>query len=63
MGIVVSTGAACDSTETQISHVLKAISLEESYAKGTIRVSFGVNNSIEEAETIAKAIIKVVRGV
>lgn len=63
MGIVVSTGAACDSVETQISHVLKAISLEESYAKGTIRISFGVNNSIEEAETIAQAIIKVVRGV
>lgn len=63
MGIVVSTGAACDSVDTQISHVLKAISLEESYAKGTIRISLGVNNSIEEAETIAKAIIKVVRGV
>ena len=60
MGICVSTGSACDSKETQISHVLKAIGLDESYAKGTIRVSFGKDNTVEEAEIIASSIIKII---
>lgn len=60
MGICVSTGSACDSQETQISHVLKAIGLNENYAKGTIRVSFGKDNTVEEAEIIARSIIKIV---
>ena len=59
MGICVSTGSACDSKETQISHVLKAIGLDESYAKGTIRVSFGKDNTIEEAEKIADSIVSI----
>lgn len=59
MGISVSTGAACDSKNTQISYVLKSIRLDESYAKGTIRISFGKNNTVEEAKTIANAIIKI----
>lgn len=55
-GIAVSTGSACDSVHTQISHVLKAIALDESYAKGTIRISLGVNNSIEEIPLMVDAI-------
>ena len=61
MGICVSTGSACDSRETQISHVLRAIGLDESYAKGTIRVSFGKDNTIEEAEKIADSIVSIVK--
>ena len=60
MGICVSTGSACDSKETQISHVLKAIGLDESYAKGTIRVSFGKDNTVEEAEKIARSLISII---
>lgn len=59
MGICVATGAACDSKETQISHVLEAISLDESIARGTIRISFGRFNEVSNAETIAEAIIKI----
>ena len=61
MGICVSTGSACDSRETQISHVLRAIGLDESYAKGAIRVSFGKDNTIEEAEKIADSIVSIVK--
>lgn len=61
MGIIVSTGAACDSKTTQISHVLKAIDLDEKYANGTIRISFSKNNTIEDAKDIAKAIIKILQ--
>ena len=60
MGICISTGSACDSKETQISHVLKAIGLPKKYAEGTIRVSFGKNNTIEDAEKIAKSIVGII---
>lgn len=60
MGICVSTGSACDSKETQISHVLRAIGLDESYAKGTIRVSFGKDNTVEDAEKIARYLISII---
>ena len=59
-GIMVSTGSACDSVNTQISHVLKAIGVEESLAKGTIRVSFGKYNTIEDVNSIIKALEKIV---
>ena len=38
MGIIVSTGSACDSVNNQVSHVLRAISLDDEYAEGTIRI-------------------------
>ena len=59
-GIMISTGSACDSKETQISHVLKAIGLSESMAKGTIRISFGKYNSVEDAIEIANVLNQVV---
>ena len=55
-GICVSTGSACDSQNTQISHVLKAIKLREDYAIGTIRISLGKDNSEEDVYQIANAI-------
>ena len=59
MGICVSTGSACDSQNTQISHVLVAMKLERDYAEGTIRVSLGSNNTIDEAKKIGDAIVKI----
>ncbi len=60
MGISVSTGSACDSKNTEISHVLQAIKLDQDFALGTVRISLGKNNTVEEAEMIADALIKVV---
>lgn len=60
-GICVSTGSACDSKNTQISHVLQAINLEESYALGTIRISLGRLNTPAEAAAIADSIISIVK--
>lgn len=59
MGIMVSTGSACDSKNTRISHVLRAISVDEAYALGTIRISLGKDNTREEAKKIAEALIKI----
>ena len=57
-GIAVSTGSACDSKSTQLSHVLRAIHAPSDYAYGTIRVSLGPENTTEEVEYIASSIIK-----
>lgn len=55
-GICISTGSACDSLNQQISHVIKSIDVPEEYAKGTIRISFGVNNTEQDAIDIASII-------
>ena len=60
MGISISTGSACDSVNTEISHVLQAIRLDEVYAKGTIRISLGKSNTEADAENISRALIKTV---
>lgn len=59
MGICVSTGSACDSQNTQISHVLSALNMDKEYAEGTIRISLGKDNTVEEAEQIATSLIKI----
>ncbi len=62
MGICISTGSACDSRNTELSHVIKAVGVDEAYAYGTIRVSFGKYNTVEEAEKTAAAIGKILNG-
>ena len=59
MGISISTGSACDSVNTEISHVLQAIRLDDDYAKGTIRLSLGKNNTEEDVERITAALVKI----
>lgn len=59
-GISISTGSACDSVKTQVSHVIQAIGVPQEYADGTIRVSFGRDNMIQDAAEVAKAIISVI---
>ena len=58
MGIQISTGSACDSLNTEISHVLKSIKLSDDIAKGTVRISLGKSNTEKDAESIAEALIK-----
>ena len=59
-GISISTGSACDSVNTQVSHVIRAIGVPHEYAEGTIRVSFGRDNMVEDAAAVASAIIGVI---
>ena len=58
-GICVSTGSACDSVNTRISHVLKSIGLDDSYAKGTIRISLGKDNTEDDVKAIATALKRI----
>ena len=49
-GVAVSTGSACSSNSLEVSHVMKAIGLNNEDAKGTIRFSLGKNNSYEDID-------------
>ena len=60
-GICVSTGSACNSKNTEISHVLQAIKLDNSYANGTIRISLGKANTEEDIIAIVKALTRIFR--
>lgn len=61
MGICISTGSACDSKNTQVSHVIKAIGASDDYAKGTIRISLGKDNTAEDAECIVSSLSRVLK--
>ena len=62
MGICVSTGSACDSVNTHLSHVISAIEVPEEFAKGTIRISLGKNNTEEDIDRISMALVKIIKG-
>ena len=57
-GISVSTGATCNSKDTVVSHVLKAIHLPPKYSRGTLRISLSKDNTKAEVIIIADTIIK-----
>lgn len=58
--IFVSTGSACSSGKTKLSHVIEAIGTPSDYAKGTIRISLGKDNTKQDVILIANAIAKIV---
>ena len=60
MGCCISTGSACDSVNNQISHVIKAIQVPKEYAEGTIRISFGKYNTLNDAADIATMINSII---
>ena len=58
-GIIISTGAACDSINTQVSHVIKAIGVPLDFANGTIRISLGIGTNRAEVRAITDALIEI----
>ena len=58
-GVCVSTGSACNGSNSDISHVLQAIQLDEHYAKGTVRISLGKMNTMDDVNLITQAIYKI----
>jgi cysteine desulfurase len=60
-GICIATGSACNSKNTEVSHVLEAINLDDLFAKGTIRISIGKQNSVTDIDAIANALINILR--
>ena len=59
MGIAIATGSACNSKETETSHVIKAINVPADYANGTIRITLGMDNDADQVDRIVEGIKKV----
>jgi cysteine desulfurase len=55
-GIAVSSGSACHSGKGGPSHVLLAMGLDPSIAKGALRISFGAGNTAADVTAVLKAL-------
>lgn len=55
-GVYCSSGSACSSNHPAISGTLKAIGLEEDLLNATLRFSFSVHSTVEEAEYAVQVI-------
>lgn len=60
-GICASAGSACSTGSSSPSHVLTSIGLDSKIADGTLRVSFGEENSKEDVEYLVENLEKIVR--
>ena len=63
-GICVSTGSACSSGSPDPSHVLVAIGLPKELAQGSLRTTFGEDNTIEDVDYLVENIedaVKILR--
>ena len=58
-GIMASSGSACSTASVEPSHVLLAKDVEENIALGSVRLSFGIKNTIEEVDYIADALFDI----
>ena len=56
--VLVSTGSACASHKQKVSQTLRAMGLSAEMADGTIRVSLGLNNTMEEMDVTAAHMAK-----
>jgi cysteine desulfurase len=59
-GICASSGSACTSGSLDPSHVLLAIGLTHELAHGSLRLTFGGQNTLEEAKAICEDLVKIV---
>lgn len=59
-GIAVSTGSACSSDSSQLSHVLEAIGLSEKNGAGTIRMTVGRSTTEDDIEYVLNVLTNVV---
>ena len=58
--ICVSSGSACSTSSLEPSHVLTAIGRSHDLARSSLRISFGKDNSIEDADKLLSSLIKLI---
>lgn len=52
VGVAASSGSACTTSSWEPSHVLLAMGADQNAAAGSLRCTFGLDNTIEEIDTI-----------
>ena len=60
-GICASAGSACSSRSSMPSHVLTAIGLTSEYLEGTLRVTFGDENTKEDVDYLVESLVDIIR--
>jgi cysteine desulfurase len=60
LGIAASSGSACSTGSTEPSHVLTAIGLTPELARGSLRLTVGVENTVEQIDRATGAIVDTV---
>ena len=55
-GIMAASGSACTSGSLEVSHVLEAMKLSEPRKSTAVRFSFGLGNTIEQADIVSQQI-------
>ena len=56
VGFAVASGSACSSDSDKPSHVLLAMGVDEDLARGAVRVSFGMTNTLDQVQHFLKAL-------
>lgn len=62
-GICASAGSACSSGSSMPSHVLTAIGLTSEYLEGTLRVTFGDENTKEDVEYLVESLVEIIHNI
>lgn len=60
-GICVSAGSACNSSNRSVSHVLQAMQVPGEYIRGTIRITLGAENTMEDLDFLMARLSEYVR--
>ena len=58
--IYISSGSACNSGSLEPSETLKWLNIPKEYINGTLRVSFDLDNTVEEIDMFSNELIKIV---
>jgi cysteine desulfurase len=62
LGLAVSTGAACSASDHEPSHVLIAMGRTKTEARSSVRISFGPDNTDDDAATAVERFVTAVQG-
>jgi cysteine desulfurase len=55
-GVAVSTGSACSSKSLKASHVLSALGIEDEFIHGSLRMSLGRENTMDDIDHVVDAL-------
>jgi len=59
--IVVATGSACASSDLKVNYILSAIGRDHEMSHGSIRITFGWDNTLEQVDSFCEELIPIVQ--